>query len=111
MSRQPDPEDSAQFAGEVEKVPREFAITAVDEVIRLGESQSGIAHRGAAMRFLFWIYGPAVIATFTIIFLQGFKTWGFHLDDHFLGWLGAAIIGELGIIAGVVYGALFKKRG
>jgi len=107
MSPQLDPEDSAQFAGEVEKVPREF----VDEVIRFEESQSGIAHRGSAMRFLFWIYGPAVIATFTIIFLQGFKTWGFRLDDHFLGWLGAAIIGELGIIAGVVFGALFKKRG
>lgn len=25
-------------------------------------------------------------------------------------WLGGATIGELGIIAGVVYGALFKKR-
>jgi hypothetical protein len=62
------------------------------------------------MIFLFWVYGPAVAATFTIIFLQGFGAWGFHLEAGFLNWLGAATIGELGIIAGAVYGGLFKKR-
>jgi len=91
--------------------PTEFAVSvSVDERIQLQESNSGIAHRRTAMTFLFWMYGFALASTITIIFLQGFRLGGFQLDAAFLNWLGGATVGEIGILAGMVYGGLFKQR-
>lgn len=49
-------------------------------------------------------------ATMLIIFLQGFSVRGFNLDASFLKWLGAVRLGEVGGLAAMVYGALFRRR-
>ncbi|MFZ5453218.1 MAG: hypothetical protein ACOZF2_15270 [Thermodesulfobacteriota bacterium] len=60
--------------------------------------------------FTLRIYGFLVFSTVIIILLQGFKFGGFSLESSFLHWLGGAIIGEIGILAGLVYSFFFKKK-
>jgi hypothetical protein len=42
--------------------------------------------------------------------LQGFKLWKFDLSQATLNWLGGATIGEIGGLAAMVYGSLFRKK-
>jgi hypothetical protein len=74
------------------------------------ETLSNIEMRQNAMTFLFCAYGSLLLSTMTVIFLQGFKAYGFALDQNFLNWLGAATIGEVAGLALLVYGALFRKK-
>lgn len=60
--------------------------------------------------FTLRIYGLLVISTIIIILLQGFKVRGFNLESNFLDWLGRTIIGEIVILAGLVYNFFFKKN-
>jgi hypothetical protein len=46
--------------------------------------------------FLLRAYGFLLIATTSLIFLQGFHFMGFTLDSTFLNWLCGATIGEIG---------------
>lgn len=59
--------------------------------------------------FLFRAYGFLILATMTIIFLQGFHAWGFALDPDFLWWLGIAVLGEVSGLAALVYGFFFRR--
>jgi len=61
-----------------------------------------------SVKFLFVAYGGLLFSTMAVIFLQGFRFWGFNLDQKFLDWLGGAAIGEIAGLAALVYGALFK---
>jgi hypothetical protein len=79
------------------------------EFIEREEALSNIAMRERAITFLFTAYGGLLASTVIIIFLQGFHLGGFNLDSGFLNWLGGATIGEVAGLAGLVYGALFRK--
>ena len=50
--------------------------------------------------YVLTIYALAVVATFTVIFLNGFHVRGFNLDLGILRSLGVATVGEVG---GLVY--------
>lgn len=63
-----------------------------------------------AMNYLLCFYGFVLVCTMAIIFLQGFKAWGFQLPPEFLKWLGGATVGEVGGLAALVYGFFFRKR-
>ena len=58
--------------------------------------------------FLLWAYGFLLITTVSIIFLQGFRLWGFGLDSKFLLWLGAATVGEIGGLLALIFRSAFK---
>jgi hypothetical protein len=79
------------------------------EFIDREDALSIISIRERAASFLFKAYGGLLAATMAVIFLQGFQVWGFKLDSQFLHWLGAATIGEVGGLAALVYGFLFRK--
>lgn len=76
----------------------------------VAEPSSTIWMRKVAIIFLFSAYGGALAFTFVIYFLQGFKWHGFNLDYRLLRWLGIATIGEIGGLAAMVYGALFRRQ-
>jgi hypothetical protein len=66
--------------------------------------------RGIATIFTLVAYAVLSTFTMTVIFFQGFKFHGFELEPGFLNWLGGATIGEIGVLAGLVYNFLFKKK-
>jgi hypothetical protein len=61
------------------------------------------------VRFLLCAYIFLLVATVAIIFMQGFKAWGFQLDSGFLKWLGVATIGDVGGLLTLTFGAVFKR--
>jgi hypothetical protein len=62
-----------------------------------------------ALRFMLKLAGFCVVMTFLIILLQGFRLWGFSLPEHFLDWLGAAVIGEVIALLWIIIKYLFNK--
>ena len=74
------------------------------------ETLHTIALRERAATFLFISYSLLLFSTMAIFFLQGFNAWNFNLDLEILRWLGGATIGEVGGLAALVYGALFRKK-
>lgn len=93
----------------LEKISAESFIS---RELKMKEKQvdSDIGLREKMIVFLFWMYGFFSFSTVAIIFLQGFKVKGFNLDPGFLHWLGAATVGEIGILVQIAYKALFKKE-
>jgi hypothetical protein len=79
------------------------------EIFREVQAQHIRDMQRRGVSFLFRAYGFLIVATMAIIFLQGFRAWGFALEQDFLWWLGIAVIGEVGGLAGLVYGFFFKK--
>jgi hypothetical protein len=67
----------------------------VAEYVRKIEVRSGIKIRTEAAEFLRRAFGLSLCMSFTVIFLQGFSLWGFHLSETFLNWLGAATVGQV----------------
>jgi hypothetical protein len=63
--------------------------------------------REKALRNARGLFVVSVLLTFSIIFLQGWEVWGFHLPVSFLNWLGAATIGEIGGLLLLGYRYLF----
>ena len=61
------------------------------------------------VRFLLRIYVGAISASFTLVFLQGFKLGGFELPADFLKWLGGITIGELAGLLSLAIGAAFRS--
>ncbi len=74
------------------------------------ENESIVNLRKGAMNFLYAAYGGILLFTMSIIYLQGFKIWGFHLEPEFLHWLGGATVGEVAGLAVLAYRFLFKKK-
>lgn len=66
--------------------------------------------RETAIKFLLIIYAGALICTFLIYFFQGFHYAGFNLEYRLLRWLGGATIGEIAVLAMLVYGSLFRRE-
>jgi len=93
----------------LEKISAESFIS---RELKMKEKQveSDISLRSKMIAFLFWMYGFFSFSTVVIIFLQGFKVKGFNLAPGLLHWLGAATVGEIGILAQIAYKALFKKE-
>jgi hypothetical protein len=67
------------------------------------ESKASVRIRSQASRFLIKAFAGTLVATFTLIFLQGFHLWGFTLPEAFLHWIGVATIGELGGLLAMVW--------
>ena len=78
------------------------------EIIERETAFHTMALQRLSVKFLFVAYGGLLASTMVVIFLQGFRFWGFSLDQKFLNWLGGAAIGEIAGLAALVYGALFK---
>ena len=68
-----------------------------------------MAHQAKALTFLFTAYSGLLIFTAGVIIMQGFRVGGFNLDSEFLHWLGGATIGEVGGLAALVYGAVYRR--
>jgi hypothetical protein len=94
---------------ENEKPPVREYIKRAQQELKKKQVESDIGLREKMIAFLFWMYGFLLVSTVVIIFLQGFKVKGFSLNLGFLHWLGGATIGEIGILAGITYRALFKR--
>lgn len=100
--------DTVKIVSETLKKGKPEKVT-VQEYIWREQALSDISLREKMINFLFQMYRFLVFSTVGIIILQGFNLWGFNLDPDFLRWLGGATIGEIGILAGVAYRALFRK--
>ncbi len=87
----------------IDLVPKDY----VDRELEREKVRTKLAMQKQALSFIQWIYGWLLFATFLVIFLQGFKVWGFQLDPSFLQWLGAATVGEVASLAILIYKALF----
>ena len=64
----------------------------VKEFLSVEYARESREMRKRALAFLFAAYGFLLVATVTVVFLQGFNAWGFDLESGFLNWLGAATI-------------------
>lgn len=84
---------------------KEFSTKSID----IREREHMMQWQGTTTKFLLSAYGSLLFFTMLIIFLQGFKAWGFQLESAFLHWLGGTTIGEVGGLALLVYGFFFKK--
>lgn len=82
----------------------------VSEFIEREKALRGLGMQERAVMFLFISYGGLLLATVVIIFLQGFKVYGFQLETSLLRWLGGATVGEVAGLALLVYKALFKSE-
>jgi hypothetical protein len=58
--------------------------------------------------FLLCAYGLLLVATMTMLFFEGFKFKGFHLEPSLLKWLGAATVGEIGGLLVLAFRASFR---
>lgn len=94
--------EQAEPTGTSTLTPKEF--------IARKQALSDIRLREGALIFLYWAYGGLLTLTMLIMFLQGFKLWGFGLDNALLMWLGGATVGEVAGLAALVYGALFRRK-
>ena len=56
------------------------------------EHERGLQNRMTG--FLLRAYGSLLAATMLIFFIQGFRLWGFHLEESTLHWIGAATVGQ-----------------
>ena len=72
-------------------------------------AMSDIGLRERMVGALLRIYAGLIAATIIIFILQGFKLWGFNLPENLLHWLGGAALGEVGGLAALVYGSLFRR--
>ncbi|MBI5779634.1 MAG: hypothetical protein HZA49_09305 [Planctomycetes bacterium] len=99
--------DKKEFFKEVSEPlqVKEFSSKSID----IREREHMMQWQGTTTKFLLSAYGALLFFTILIIFLQGFKAWGFQLESAFLHWLGGATIGEVGGLALLVYGFFFKK--
>ncbi len=68
-----------------------------DQYVLAVERVQRIVTRKHLVGFLLFAFGFALVCTFSIILMQGFKWKGFALDYKFLNWLGGATIGEIGV--------------
>ena len=67
-----------------------------------------LEHRDRAVKWVLRTFTFALTGSFVILVLQGFKLWGFCLPEPFLHWLGAATVGEVVGLVGVVFKFLFR---
>lgn len=102
-----------QFS-EVEKVdfvtPVNLPVENLIKEFELVEKKDIAKQRRQAFGVLLILYTTGVITTFVIIFFQGFKVGGFLLDNTFMSWLGAAVIGELAGLLAIALSFLFKNK-
>ena len=84
------------------KVPKELKPKEWVSVVRVGFQQQIVT-------FLLWAYGGLLVATVSLIYLQGFHVHGFTLESRFLNWLGGATIGEIGGLLTLTFRAVFKN--
>ena len=79
------------------------------EFIAQEQAMSDINLREKMVNTLLRIYSLLIAVTVIIFLLQGFKLGGFNLPEELLRWLGIATVGEVGGLAALVYGSLFRK--
>lgn len=73
------------------------------------EHERGLQNR--TIGFLLRAYGSLLAATTLIFFLQGFRLWGFHLEETSLHWIEAATIGQTAGLLALTIKLLFPNRG
>lgn len=78
----------------------------VEEFIKRERALSDIGIREKVSKFLLYAYGFSLIATFCLIFLQGFEM--VSLSANLMHWLGGAVIGELAGLFALVIKSVFK---
>jgi hypothetical protein len=59
--------------------------------------------------FLIWATGVSVVCCFGLIFLQGFRFHGFHMNELFLKWIFGSTITEVVVLLGVFVRAAWEK--
>jgi len=86
--------------------PEERVRLDVEEFIKRERALSDIGIRERVVRFLLYAYGFSLIATFCLLYLQGFGV--VSLSANLMHWLGGAIIGELAGLFALVIKSVFK---
>jgi hypothetical protein len=74
-------------------------------------TEATLGQQNRIITFLLVAYSFLLIATVAIIFLQGFRAWGFVLDRSLLMWLGGATIGEIGGLLVLTFRGVFGQNG
>jgi hypothetical protein len=59
--------------------------------------------------FLLRAFGGLLTVTMLIYLLQGFKLWGFHLEETTLQWIGGATVGQIAGLLLLTYKAVFGR--
>jgi hypothetical protein len=59
--------------------------------------------------FLLLALGFSIVCFFGLILLNGFHTWGFHMDDSFVKWLCGATIAQVAVILGIFARAVWQN--
>jgi hypothetical protein len=72
------------------------------------EHDRGLQNRSTG--FVLRAYGSLLAATMLIFFLQGFRLWGFHLEETTLHWLEAATIGQTAGLLTITIKLIFHNR-
>jgi hypothetical protein len=70
---------------------------------------SDITNRSRIVTFLLSAYGFLLVTTMAMYFLQGFKPYGFHLEEADMQYLGKAVIGEVGGLLATTIGYFFRR--
>jgi hypothetical protein len=55
------------------------------------------------------LLGLACVITLALFCFQGFHLAGFHLETSLMNWIGAATIGTVAGLLGIVYRAVFRS--
>lgn len=74
-----------------------------ERYLRIAQLQT----QGDILKLLGFFFGGAILFTLVIIILQGFKLWGFVLDTSTINLIGAATIGEVAGLLGIVVKTIF----
>ena len=74
------------------------------------EARSNTERRNKILNWLIALFALSVLCTQTVIFLQGFKAWGFALPDSLLQWLGGATVGQFATLLAFLVRAIYRKE-
>ena len=90
--------------------PAEAHAVPVKEWVTQVTTEHTIELQKRIVTFLLRAYGWLLAASILIFVLQGFKLWGFYLNDTVLKFIGTATIGEVGGLLALTFRAAFKKE-
>ena len=74
------------------------------------EAFNNTSRRNKILNWLIALFAFSVVCTQAVIFLQGFKAWGFVLPDSLLQWLGGATVGQFATLLAFLVRAIYRKE-
>ncbi len=88
----------------------ESELLTIGDFIQKAKAEHEIEMQAILVKWLVKAFVFLLVSTVIIIFLQGFKAFGFELEKGFLHWLGGAAVGEVAGILVIIIKYLFPKK-